>query len=395
MIKTVGFIYKFKSPTYMIYEPQEDSQLILKFIKKYATGTVLDMGTGSGILAQEALKSAKKVIAVDINPEAIEFAKNNSDKAIEFKVSDLFSNVKGKYQLIIFNPPYLPEDKLEDRESRQITTGGKHGYEIIEKFLEQANEYLEDNGKILLVFSSLTNKDCVDEIINRNLLQFKLLETEILPMFEQLFLYVIEKSSLLKKLKEVKELRYFTKGHRGYIYIGKLGTKKVTIKVKNPKSKASGRIKNEVQFLKILNKENIGPKLLKVTNDYFIYEFVEGNFFPQFIKDADKPTIIKTIKDLLKQCYEMDKLNINKEEMHHPNKHIIINSKPTLLDFERANKSKKPHNLTQFCQYLSTMKPELKKRKVFVNITKLRELSRDYKKSYDNNILDKIASSIL
>ncbi len=379
----------------MIYEPQEDTQLILKFIKRYSTGSVLDMGTGSGILAREAYKYSKQVTAVDINSEAIEYAKNNSEKGIKFKVSDLFEKIKQKYQLIIFNPPYLPEDKFEDKASRQITTGGKHGYEIIEQFLEQANEHLLDNGKILLVFSSLTNQDRIDEIINKNLFQFKLLETEMMPMFEQLYLYVVEKSSLLKQLKDIKNLKYFTKGHRGYIYKGKLKNKQVTIKLKNPKSKASGRIKNEIQFLKILNKKKIGPKLIKSTNDYFIYEFVKGNFFPQFVREESKPKIKKVITNLIKQCHELDKLKINKEEMHHPHKHIIINSKPILLDFERANKSKKPHNVTQFCQYLCTMKPELKKKKVFVNITKLRELSRDYKKSYDKKVLDKIIRSIL
>lgn len=379
----------------MIYKPQEDTNLILKFIKKYASGQVLDMGTGSGILAREALKYTQKVTAVDVNPEAIDYAKANSDKIIEFKISNLFQNIKQRYNLIIFNPPYLPEDKLEDTASRQITTGGKHGYEVIETFLEQANEYLEDNGKILLVFSSLTNKDYVDEIINKCLFQFKLIETEILPMFEQLYLYQIDKTPLLKKLNEIKEFRFLNKGHRGYIYTGKFKNKKVTIKLKNPKSKACGRIKNEVEILKVLNKKKIGPKVLKATNDYFIYDYIDGQFFPQYVKESNKEDIMVVIRNLFQQCYEMDKLKINKEEMHHPHKHILIKSTPILLDFERANKSTKPHNVTQFCQYLSMMKPDLKKKKVFINITKLRELSRDYKKSYDKKILGKIINSIL
>lgn len=380
----------------MIYDPQEDSYLIQKHIKRYATGPVLDMGTGSGILAKEAYQYTKQVTAVDINKEAVEYAKENSDKGIIFIHSDLFEKIKQKYKLIIFNPPYLPEEKAEDYSLRQITAGGRHGYELIERFLDSANEHLLDNGRILMVFSSLTNKDKVDEIIDRCLFRSTLLETQMLPMFEQLFLYLIEKTAILKSLSGISELKFFAKGHRGYIYTGKASGKKIAIKLKNPKSKASGRIKNEVRFLKIINKKGIGPKLLKSANDYFTYEFVEGPFLPQYIKEEPKKEAIKKVLiDVIKQCHELDKLKINKEEMHHPHKHIVVGAKPVLLDFERAIVTNKPHNVTQFCQYLCTIKPDLKKKGVFVNITKLRDLSRDYKKSYSLKVLDSIIRSIL
>ncbi|MFA5141697.1 MAG: HemK2/MTQ2 family protein methyltransferase [Candidatus Woesearchaeota archaeon] len=381
----------------MIYEPREDSLLVQESIKRYARGSILDMGTGSGILAREAFNYSKEVTAVDINPEALDHAKKNSDKKIIFKQSDLFQNVKEKYQLIIFNPPYLPEDKAEDRESSLITSGGKHGYELIEKFMASVNDHLEDDGKILLVFSSLTNKDMVDEIISKNLFDFTLLQTQMLPMFEQLYLYSVEKTSLLKELCKIKELRFFAKGHRGYIYTGKIGTKKVAIKLKNPKSKASGRIQNEVNFLKVLNKKDIGPNLVKSSKDYFVYEFIEGIFLPKYIQENTKEPIKKVLVDILKQCHEMDLLKVNKEEMHNPYKHIIIDSKghPTLIDFERSLKTAKPHNVTQFCQYLAVLKPELKRKNVHVIITRIRELARDYKKSYDRKVLDNIIKSIL
>ena len=63
----------------MIYDPQEDSLLVKRFVKKYANGTVLDMGTGSGIVALEAAKSSKvkKVIAVDIQKKVIMHLKKN------------------------------------------------------------------------------------------------------------------------------------------------------------------------------------------------------------------------------------------------------------------------------------------------------------------------------
>ena len=173
----------------MIYEPDEDSFLLVKQVKRLAKNKkVLDVGTGLGILAETALKAgARDVLAADIDKEVVEFVK---DKGIKAKVSDLFSKINEKFDLIIFNPPYLPEDELEDKDIRNITTGGKHGYEILEKFLIRAKYYLNKNGEILIVFSSLTNKEKVDSILKENNYNFRCLETKKL-FFEELYVYLI------------------------------------------------------------------------------------------------------------------------------------------------------------------------------------------------------------
>lgn len=171
----------------MIYKPREDSYLIKKYIKDYAKDKkVLDMGTGSGILAKEASKYAKYVVASDINKECLKNLKN-----IKTIHSDLFESIKEKYDLIIFNPPYLPKDKREDEESSLTTTGGIMGYEILERFLNELKPHLNKDGKALIVFSSLTNKRKIDLIINRNKLNFKILEEKKLPLFETLYCYLI------------------------------------------------------------------------------------------------------------------------------------------------------------------------------------------------------------
>jgi len=139
----------------MIYEPAEDSFLLQKQVKRYSKGkSVLDIGTGSGIQAKSALMfGAKKVLATDINEEAINKLKKEE---ILIKKSNLFSSISGKFDLIIFNPPYLPEDKREDSESQLATTGGEKGDEIILRFLKQSPKYLNNGGIILLLVSSLT-----------------------------------------------------------------------------------------------------------------------------------------------------------------------------------------------------------------------------------------------
>ena len=141
-----------------IYFPREDSILLGKELEKLVEDMqehpVLDMGTGSGFLSIIAAKKGCKVTAVDINPKALEVAKENAkDLDIEFKQSDLFSNINKKFYLIVFNPPYLPVKKgAEDI----ALDGGKKGREILDKFLEQCRNYLNAQGKILFIQSSIT-----------------------------------------------------------------------------------------------------------------------------------------------------------------------------------------------------------------------------------------------
>jgi len=148
----------------MIYEPAEDSYLLVEEVRKRARGKkVLDVGTGSGIQARAAYSAgAREVLAVDIDDEIIE---SLGEEKFFVKKSDLLSKVYGKFDLIIFNPPYLPSDSREDSESAKATTGGKRGDEIIVRFLESVGEHLEEQGEILLVVSSLTPLSKIEKVL--------------------------------------------------------------------------------------------------------------------------------------------------------------------------------------------------------------------------------------
>ena len=142
-----------------IYQPAEDSFLMQEVLKKAKikkTDKILEIGSGTGIQIQTIIDLGIKkenIFAVDINPKAVKHCKNLQFNCIQ---SDLFEKVKGKYDLIIFNPPYLPEDKNEPKDSQLATTGGKKGSKIINRFLKQVKNYLEKDGKIFLITSSLT-----------------------------------------------------------------------------------------------------------------------------------------------------------------------------------------------------------------------------------------------
>lgn len=175
----------------MIYKPDSDSFLLENEVKKYAKGkSVLDIGSGSGILAKTALESgAKSVLCNDIDSDAIKFLKRKEFNAIQ---SDLFSNIKGKFDLIVFNPPYLPRDYREDKESRLATTGGKRGDEIIVRFLGAVKRHLTKNGIVLIVISSLTPKRKILNLIRTKKMQRKIIARERFFM-EKLDVWEIKK----------------------------------------------------------------------------------------------------------------------------------------------------------------------------------------------------------
>jgi len=176
-----------------IYQPREDSYMIAEAIEDYAFGHVLDMGTGSGILAERASNKSNvsNVTAVDINSNAIEYClRNIRNKKIKFFQSDLFSNIKGKFDFIVFNPPYLPKGK--DGVKDKALIGGKKGHELLEKFFKEVSKHLNAHGKILVLFSSQSGKDKIDEVIKRHKFKTNLLEKRHV-FFEDLYLYMLDK----------------------------------------------------------------------------------------------------------------------------------------------------------------------------------------------------------
>jgi len=384
-----------------IYEPREDTFLILKEIKRYAKGRVLDMGTGSGVLAIEAARKAKNVIGADINKKALDYARKKSTgiKNIKFVHSDLFKNIKGKFDLIIFNPPYLPEEKGEDKWTRLQVSGGKKGHEVLERFFEKANDYLTRDGKILVLFSSLTNKEKVHEILGDYSFNYQKLAEESFD-FEKLFVYLAEKSELLKGLEEkgISDVKKIAKGHRGVIYKAEWKRKKIVIKKQRPESEAVGRIQNEAKWLKILNKKKIGPRFRFLAEDYFVYDYVEGEFLPSFLEKEGKNSIKKVLAEIMRQCFVLDKMNINKEEMHRPLKHVLIDDKlnVVMLDFERMHYTDKPKNLTQFLQYLKRnfIIKLLRGKGLKYNRMQLLKFAKHYKKNISEKNFKEIVKSI-
>jgi len=146
-----------------VYRPGEDSYLLARHVRRLVHGEVLDMGTGSGIQAVEAAvkPEVSRVVAVDVSPAAVEAAKRRAESRgvvgkIEFIRSDLFENVEGVFDWIVFNPPYLPSEGDADEAS---WAGGETGAETVRRFLHDAHSHLKKRGSVLMVYSGHSGLD--------------------------------------------------------------------------------------------------------------------------------------------------------------------------------------------------------------------------------------------
>ena len=148
-----------------VYEPAEDSILLLKNLVDVKNKEVLEIGVGTGLISIACAKrGAKRVVGVDINPYAVELAKENAklnNANITFFESDLFENVEGEFDVIIFNPPYLPtsEDDKIDSYLNHAFDGGENGREILDRFIDNLPNYLKKGGVAQILQSSLTGEE--------------------------------------------------------------------------------------------------------------------------------------------------------------------------------------------------------------------------------------------
>jgi len=124
----------------------------------------LDLGTGSGVIAVclgRYLPRAQ-IVAIDISADALLLANENAamngaDERIEFVQSDWYSEVTGRFDLIVANPPYVDHEEIaelpsevRDHEPREALDGGAGGLEQIERLLRAVPEYLTPGGHVLM-----------------------------------------------------------------------------------------------------------------------------------------------------------------------------------------------------------------------------------------------------
>jgi release factor glutamine methyltransferase len=147
-----------------VYSPEADTLLLLNAARAEARpdDRILEVGTGSGMISSEMARITH-VVATDINPHAVICT---GRAGVEVVRTDLFAGIRGPFDLILFNPPYLPTQPAERMDDwlEYALDGGESGRAVIERFARSVGDVLAPGGRVLLLISSLTGLSEVQEL---------------------------------------------------------------------------------------------------------------------------------------------------------------------------------------------------------------------------------------
>jgi release factor glutamine methyltransferase len=181
-----------------VYEPADDTYLAADHLIDVLAGhegeslSVLEMGCGSGLLGMIAAKSenVRSVVFCDKNDRALALARKNCElnedalKAdLSFVFTDLFSGIpeSEKFDLMVFNTPYLPRESERLKADETAWDGGEGGIEVADRFLSQSFSRLHPGGEVILVSSSFA--DLKTLLSSAALLGYELMEERKKHMF--------------------------------------------------------------------------------------------------------------------------------------------------------------------------------------------------------------------
>jgi release factor glutamine methyltransferase len=179
-----------------VYEPAEDTFLMIDNLEVRVDDSVLDVGTGCGISGILSAYHGAKVIATDISPCAIRCAKENAKSSqlhakIDFIQGDLFNPIKKElaFDLILFNPPYLPIEPMERGSWLDAAwIGGTSGRKIIDRFIREAPEHVNRDGSVLMVQSNLSGIETTISMFKKENMEATVVAKRNYPFFETLVL---------------------------------------------------------------------------------------------------------------------------------------------------------------------------------------------------------------
>jgi len=176
-----------------------------------------------------------------------------------------------------------------------------------------------------------------------------------------------------KRLKELKKLGVkaveFTgekmafnvsvlgKGYVGIVVAAHTDVGKGALKIRRVDADRAG-MQHEAEMLRKANAINVGPKLLNVTENFLLMEFIEGTLLPKWIETlkgrGTKFRIRRVLGAVLEQCCRLDEAGLDHGELSRAPKHIIVDAddRPYLVDFETASINRRASNITSICQYL-------------------------------------------
>lgn len=158
----IGYTYFYKRRFKVnrnVLIPRPETEILVEIAKKVIKDNdykkVLDLGTGSGAIAISIYEEGLDVCGVDISNEALDVAKENGyDTNVKFVLSDLFSNINEKYDIIVSNPPYISTNDdvcplVKDNEPHLALFGGEDGLLFYRRIINESSEYINKKAHII------------------------------------------------------------------------------------------------------------------------------------------------------------------------------------------------------------------------------------------------------
>lgn len=149
----------------ILYLPSDDSIFLSDIVNHYHGDLALEIGTSSGTIFRELSKNFSIVIGTDIDFNSLKhsLSMSKNERLICCDAATALHNVE--FDLIVSNPPYLPNAM---NHTDKTVDGGPTGIEVLIHFLTSAIDKLNNNGKILILVSSLSDKGKLDRFISQN-----------------------------------------------------------------------------------------------------------------------------------------------------------------------------------------------------------------------------------
>jgi len=147
------------------------------------------------------------------------------------------------------------------------------------------------------------------------------------------------------------------KGCVGIVVAVHTDVEKGALKIRRVDSDRAG-MQHEAEMLRRANAINVGPRLLNVTENFLLMEFIEGKLLPQWVEAlrgrGARSRIRRVLRAILEQGYRLDEAGLDHGELSRAPKHIIVDAddRPHLVDFETASINRRVSNVTSICQYL-------------------------------------------
>ncbi|HIH24593.1 TPA: hypothetical protein HA251_06170 [Candidatus Woesearchaeota archaeon] len=208
---------------------------------------------------------------------------------------------------------------------------------------------------------------------------------------------------------DITDKTYLARGKRGIAYTAKLGKRTVLVKERNPESVVD-TVAHEAQMLALVNTRGVGPLFIAHQDGALIREFVDGEEMESWIPHATAKSIKLALLEVLRQCRAMDLLGVDKLEMTHPHKHVLIthggprsdgsrsdsHRNVVMIDFDRARRTARPKNVTQVCQWISggRMRTLIEPKGISIDRAAMLAHAKAYKLHYDAQSYERILAAV-